>query len=255
MCPRPWGAFPTGAESPALAYDGTTVAFLVGGGSRLVETTALADGTIPLPEDFAAPDEAMPVTTLHTGTALTAPSFDRSGWVWTAERANPGKVMAIAQDGTTTSIPAGWLEGRDVAAVRVARDGARVAVLSREGGVWRLDVAGIIRGEDDSPLSIGKPLSVGVGIGPSSHLVWVDEMTLGVLADGPEGATPSLGISTVGGSTDVVSSSPDAVGMTARNGTSSIAVVTRAGEVFQRSTAGWSLVQVNGNVEGLAFSG
>jgi hypothetical protein len=83
----------------------------------------------------------------------------------------------------------------------------------------------------------------------------VDDLTLAVLADGQEGSTPSFGVSVVGGATTVLSSVADAVGLAARNGESSIAVVTRGGEIFQRSTAGWSRVPVEGFVQGLAFSG
>ncbi len=137
----------------------------------------------------------------------------------------------------------------------MARDGARVAILSREGGVWRLDAAALIRDAEGTPISVGEPLSVGLGVGPASHLVWVDGLHVAVLADGAEGSTPSLGISVVGGGTTVLSSAPDAIELAARDGTSSIAVVTRDGEVFQRSTAGWSRVPVAGVIEGLAFSG
>jgi len=248
------GRLPEGASSPALAYDGTVAAFLIDGTS-LVTTDALGRGTVPYADAGDLPDDVMQVTTLYTGTALTTPSFDWYGWIWTAERDSDGEVIAMAPDGTPQHIAASWLEGREVASVRVSRDGARIGVLSRDGGVWRLDVAGIVRDAEGNPLSVGEPLSVGTGIGPSSHLVWVDEMTLAVLADGPEGTTPSLGISTVGGGTEVVSSSADAIELAARNGTSSIAVVTRTGEIFQRSTAGWSRVQVDGAVDGLAFSG
>ncbi len=254
VVPASVGRLPEGANSPALSYDGTTTAFLVGE-SRLVTSDALAAGTIPAADASAAPDDTMEVTTLYTGTALTTPSYDWYGAVWTAEREGAGSVIVVPKDGEAQTIGASWLEGREVASVRVSRDGARIGVLSREGGVWRLDVAGIVRDADGNPLSVGEPLSVGVGIGPSSHLVWVDEMTLGVLADGPEGSTPSLVLSTVGGGTTVLSSSADAIELAARNGTSSIAVVTREGEIFQRSTAGWSRVQVTGVVQGLAFSG
>jgi hypothetical protein len=254
VVPPSAGALPAGANSPALSYDEKTVAFLVGS-SVLVTTDALAAGTVALDPAEAAPDDVMPVTVAYAGSDLTTPSFDWYGWVWTAERSGSGSLIALAPGAAPKEVSVPWLEGREVGAVRVSHDGARVAVLSREGGVWRLDVAGLIRDADGMPLSVGEPLSVGLGVGPASHLVWVDGRTLAVLADGPAGSTPSLGISVVGGGTTVLSSSADAVQVAARNGTSSIAVVTRQGEIFQRSTAGWSRVPVVGVVTGLAFSG
>ncbi len=221
----------------------------------MVTTDALAAGTVALDPAGDEPDGVMPVTVAYSGSDLTMPSFDWYGWVWTAERSGGGSLVALAPGAPPKEVGVPWLEGREVGAVRVSHDGARVAVLSREGGVWRLDVAGLIRDADGVPLSVGQPLSVGLGVGPASHLVWVDERTLAVLADGPAGSTPSLGVSVVGGGTTVLTSTSDAVAIAARNGTSSIAVVTRQGEIFQRSTAGWSKVPVAGAVEGLAFSG
>jgi hypothetical protein len=254
VVPATVGVLPAGANSPALGYDGTTAAFLVNQ-STLVTTKALAAGTVPVDAGAKLTEPVMPVTVAYAGKELVAPSFDWYGWLWTAERSGSGSLVAIPPGGTAAAISAPWLEGREVGAVRVSHDGARVAVLSREGGIWRLDVAALIRDSGGVPRSVGVPLSAGLGVGPASHLVWVDDVTVAVLADGPAGTTPSLGVSVVGGSTTVLTTSPDAVGVAARNGTSSIAVVTRDGAIFQRSTAGWSRVPVVGVVGGLAFSG
>ena len=254
VVPPSVGVLPAGANSPALSYDGKTVAFLIGS-SQLVTTDALAAGTVALDPGAAAPDGVMPVTVAYAGSDLTTPSFDWYGWVWTAEKGGGGSLVAIAPGAAPKAVSVPWLEGREIGAVRVSHDGARIAILSREGGVWRLDAAGLVRDAAGTPMSVGEPLSVGLGVGPASHLVWVDGRTLAVLADGPAGSTPSLGVSVVGGGTTVLSSSADAVELAARNLTSSIAVVTREGEIFQRSTAGWSRVPVAGVVQGLAFSG
>ncbi len=254
VIPSELGALPSGANSPALAYDATTVAFLVGS-SELVSTRALESASIALNPEVAPPEGVMDVTPLYTGTDLVTPSFDGYGHVWTAEREGDGALVAVATDGESVAVAAPWLQGREVAAVRISRDGARVAVLSRDAAVWRLDVAALVRGEDGTPRSVGDPLSVGLGVGPARHLAWVDDLSLAVLADGQEGSTPSLGVSVVGGVTTVLSSVADAVDLAARSGESSIAVVTREGEIFQRSTAGWSRVPVDGYVQALAFSG
>lgn len=254
VVPPSVGALPAGANSPALSYDGKTAAFLIGS-STLVTTDALAGGTMALASAGDVPDAVMPVTVAHLGTDLTTPSFDWYGLVWTAERTGSGSLLALVPGAAPTTLSVPWLEGREIGAVRVSHDGARIAILSREGGVWRLDAAGLTRDADGVPMTVGQPLSVGLGVGPASHLVWVDARTLAVLADGAAGSTPSLGVSVVGGGTTVLASSPDAVEVAARNGTSSLAVVTREGEIFQRSSAGWSRVPLDGVVEGLAFSG
>ncbi len=64
---------------------------------------------------------------------------------------------------SSTTVAAPWLAGRQVTALRVARDGARVLVTSVRRGVSRIDVAGVVRDSHARPVSLTTPLQVGPG--------------------------------------------------------------------------------------------
>ncbi|MFC4586463.1 LpqB family beta-propeller domain-containing protein [Sphaerisporangium corydalis] len=69
------------------------------------------------------------------GTRLTPPSWDRYGDVWSVSRQGARKAQVLRAHDPTRQMPvsAPGLESTDVTAFRVARDGARVAVISDDG--------------------------------------------------------------------------------------------------------------------------
>jgi hypothetical protein len=204
-----------------------------------------------------APDDAGTLATITAidGTALVAPSFDREGWLWTAESQGEGALIASRPGNEVVTLPIAGVEGRDISAIAVSPDGARVAVLSREGGLWRLGVVGLVRATDSTPTIANEPLDIGVGIGESAAIAWVGGQTVAVLGSSEPGETPTLDLVTVGGRTERISAVPDAIALAARSGIGSISLLTRDGSLYVRSSSGWERGAAVASFSSLAFSG
>ncbi|WP_248961763.1 LpqB family beta-propeller domain-containing protein [Sphaerisporangium perillae] len=83
------------------------------------------------------------------GAKLTPPSWDRYGDVWSVSQQGPRKAQVLRAHDATRQVPvsAPGLESTDVKAFRVARDGARVAVISDDGHGQRVLVGSINRSD------------------------------------------------------------------------------------------------------------
>lgn len=196
--------------------------------------------------------------TLLTGPALAAPSVDRYAWVWTARGSGTGRLDAVRLDGTAVEVTADWLAGRTVQAVRVSRDGTRVAIVSRGPDGVTLNVAGVTRDGGGVPLTIGPGVRAGGSLTPAdaASIVWVDDVTLGMLAEGDAGATPYL-VPVSGGSTPLPAVA-DAVELAADRGSRLLYVVTADGDLLRYEGGTWVAVPgVTGvlDVAGAAFPG
>ena len=146
---------------------------------------------------------------------------------------------------------ADWLVGRTVEAVRVSRDGTRVAVVSRGPEGATLEVAGVSRDGTGVPLTLGAAVRAGASLTPTRSVVWVDDVTLGVLADGDAGPTPYL--VPVSGSSTPLPAVADVVELAADRGTRSLYVVTADGDVLRHEGGTW--VAVPGVTDVLAVAG
>jgi hypothetical protein len=158
------------ARSPARSENGAVRAFLHG------------------PNELATvPTAAQPAQMLLSQPNLVAPSVDRFGWVWTA---SAGTVWAA--DGRDPAVPLTpkWLADRTVKAVRVSRDGTRIAVVSTGQAGVSIDVAGIARDQRGGPQQLSdRTQRVGAALTVADSVVWYDDDQLGVLARGPGSAT------------------------------------------------------------------
>ncbi|MCJ7827027.1 MAG: LpqB family beta-propeller domain-containing protein, partial [Demequinaceae bacterium] len=76
------GRLPADARDVAFAYDGETVALVVGEGNLAIATVP---SDLVAIEDAEIPTIDLGLTTVFEGANLVAPSFDREGWLWTAE--------------------------------------------------------------------------------------------------------------------------------------------------------------------------
>lgn len=192
-----------------------------------------------------APTVAAPSATLLTGTDLLAPTIDRFGWVWSGERSYDGGLRVATEDGVQASVPADWLEGRTVDSIRVSHDGTRIAVVSTEAGVSRIEVAAIVRDDSSVPVRLSDDaLAIGASVQSASQVVWVDESTVAVLARGQSSGIPTVYEVPLSGRSSALSGVEGTEWVAAGRGLRSLYVATSDGELFGRTTSGssWSPV-------------
>jgi hypothetical protein len=214
-----------GLDSVATDESGTVRVALAGGG-RLVR----------LPTGDAA------AVTIATAATLAAPSVDRFGWVWTASEVTGAGLIAVGPKNQTVPVTADWLSGRVVTAVRVSRDGTRVAVVSTGANGQSVDVAGVIRDKSGSPASLGESVQVGAGLAGADRVVWEDASTLLVL--GGSGGAASLTLVPVAGPSEQLPAVSDAVAVAADYGERTMLVATSGGQLRRYSGRTW--VEIGG---------
>lgn len=223
----------------ALAYDDGPALGLIGS-SALV--------TLATPQEDA-------INLLELGSRLLPPSYDVQGWVWTgtAGPGNDGTLQAVdPHTGDNVSVAAPDLAGADVIALRISREGARIAYAVRTDESVRVYVAAIVRDQSGRPQSIAAGQPVGAALTQVRDIVWVDEVELGVL--GSEDSEPiTVLLMGVGGQTATLPSIDGATALACGNGRRELYVATEAGDLFGRSGNGWR--QVTSDISDPTFSG
>ena len=228
------------ARSPALSPDTATRVVLSGTSQLLL-----------------LPPAAAPPVPLVVGTDLLPPSVDRHGWVWTGERASTGRLVGVRADGTDVEVNAPWLEGRVVRSLRVARDGARIAVVSAlpTGADVTVHVAGVVRNESGDPLRITEGLPIGAVLDEASQVAWVDEVTVAVLGRSADLSVDTLHLVTVGGPTRALTYLDATVGIASGKSDRSLYLVDADGTLIARQGSGWKEVPAPTPVRDPTFPG
>ncbi|MFC8922739.1 LpqB family beta-propeller domain-containing protein [Cellulosimicrobium sp. NPDC057127] len=220
----------TGLQPTALAFTGASAdaTFVVRDGSGRLVT---------------APTAEEPSTTLLTGENLLAPSVDRFGLVWSGPQVQDGSLQVTDLDGTVTEVAAPWLDGRTVMSLRVAPDGARIAVVSATASGVQVHVSGIVRGEGNRPTELSAPLRVGQPLVAATQVTWVDGTLLGVLGRSAGDTAPIVHLVPVGGPTRKASLLEGAVSLAAGTGIGSMLVGTSDGSLYSASSSSlWTRV-------------
>jgi hypothetical protein len=192
-----------------------------------------------------APTASAPATVLLNAPGLLQPSVDRLGWVWTAHSGTAGTLDAVRADGQKVSVTAEWLAGRSVRSLRVSRDGTRVAVLSTGPDGLTLDVAAIIRDASGRPQQLGPALGVGAPLVDATRVVWVDDMTLGVLGSSAAATTAAYQLVPLGGQTRALPALDGAVTIAGGKGERALYAAATDGRLFWRSGPSWVVAATN----------
>jgi hypothetical protein len=207
------------ARSPASSEDGSLRVLLSGTGQMVL-----------------APSDDQPATPLLTAPNLAAPSVDRFGWVWTA---SGGTVYAVQPNVVPVAVAAPWLVDREVHAVRVSRDGTRIAVVSAGADGVAIDVAGIARDDLGAPqqLSSDPAPRVGAALTAADQVVWIDDTVLVVL--GNLGASSSVWEVPVGAHSETLPDVAGAVSLAGGRLERSLLVATGDGELLRYDGRTW----------------
>ena len=201
------------------------------------EQTVLLAGHTEL---VTAPSADAGATVLVQGTNLLAPSYAWNGWIWTGEKDNDGELLIASAQGNVQSIETPALAGMQVRAIRVSRDGARLAVVVDADGAVQVLVHAITVDADGTPTGLGPPLQVGRELTDATDMVWVDETQLAVL--GVSETATTVHVVEVGGRTTPLPSVPDTVRVASGRGVRDLYLATEDGTLFGRSGNGWAPV-------------
>lgn len=253
--PSAVGRLPENSRGLARPFPLGTVAFVVGD-SQLVTASGVTAGEaalVPYSEEAETPPEVMDYTTVWEGQSLVDPRYDRFGWLWTAERSAADQWVVVGDNGDVVELNPRSLEGRSMQSFAFSRDGARVAMLTRQGTQQILEVAGVARTPDGTPLSLTTPVDIGVRTGVAAQVVWLDDTTLAVLGVGTEESPPSIWLVSVGGRTVSIEAVPGVTGLTARYGERSLKTVSDDESVRDWSGTAWTTVVVGARE--LAYAG
>ncbi|MBL0885843.1 LpqB family beta-propeller domain-containing protein [Myceligenerans indicum] len=216
-------------SAPVVVRDGET---------RLVRVTDV-DGSDDQPE-------------LLTGARLVAPSLDRYGFVWSSDDPgrtdfdpanDDGELLVVDQSGTKHVRRPDWLGGRQVIGVRVAPDGARVAVVSQRANSTSVHVAAIVRGENGEPEKLTKPLEVAASVSGVVSAQWSGQTALLLLTQDDDTTaifeTGVGGLPDDSGGTETVQELADVKILTSGVTDSGALALTHHGDLYQEHTTGW----------------
>lgn len=177
------------------------------------------------------------------GEDLTPPSFDVSGWVWSSAAAGDGTVTAVGPRGQVAQLRVPWLAGRRIVSLRVSLDGTRALVVSEARDGTRVDVAGIVRGDQGAPQALAQEtLQLAPDIESVRDAAWVTDDTVVLLGRMPGASAPAPVLAQVGGGTTMLATVPGAVSVAAGAGPRDVLVGTQDGQLFGRAGSGWSRV-------------
>lgn len=104
--------------------------------------------------------------TAHRGNRILPPGFDHQNWVWFGQEDGSIRVLSAGQTGAAPQIVESWLEGQSLLSLSIARDGARIALVTSVNGEASAWVSAIRRADDGTPQELLAPVQLGTGIRP-----------------------------------------------------------------------------------------
>lgn len=199
---------------------------------------------------------ATPSSQLWEGHGVAAPSIDRYGWVWSA---SGSRIVVVDDAGATVTVSVPWLTGRTVLAVRVAHDGARIAIVSQDASSGRaalhVDIAGIVRDDLGAPTQVTTPIPVGAPLTEASEVVWVDASSIAVLGRSAASAAVVVHLVPLADLTATQPSADRISAVAAGWGVRSLVILSADGALFSRSGTGASWQPVTSGISAVAYPG
>lgn len=254
---------PPRVDSRPLVLQGAAFGFLSGdsieqvpGISPAVIAAGATSAVLSADHRRAAIGSAAGVTVIDAGAdpvlvdarpGLIAPAMDPYGFTWTVPSGSPGALVAHDDTGAATPIATSWPEASSIESLQVSREGTRVVALIRSGSQLRLVAAAIIRGDRNVPTKLGEPNDLKVMAGEPVSVTWVDDLTVAVLVDEPNGDTRMVS-QQVGGKSTPVTALNGVVGLVGGNGPNQLRALTSDGKIMVPRGSAW---QVAG--QGVAF--
>lgn len=167
---------------------------------------------------------------------LIDPSIDALGAIWSVPRTSPTDVRAYSAEGGVVAVGNAWPDASEVTAFQLSRDGARIAAIVTVAGTREIWLAGVVR--EAGQITLGPPHVLTFDEAGAFDIAWLDDTTVGVLAEG-DGGSSLREISVGGRGQDMIA--PEGVRSLA-GGSASIRVIDDAGRLFSMRGSSWTLV-------------
>lgn len=181
---------------------------------------------------------------LHSGKSLVQPSYDRYGWVWSAERDNAGKILVFKPgENASAHLDVSWLNGAKIRDVSVSRDGSRMVVLCEIGGEVTIRVAAIARDGAGRPTQIGDSIIIGQHLSDVTAAEWIGPSTVAVLGKTALGGERAMFSVKISGPTERLAAPYEGtVSITAGHDEDSIVALTDKKTAYARDGGAWRAI-------------
>ena len=181
---------------------------------------------------------------LHSGKSLVQPSYDRYGWVWSAERDNAGKILVFKPgENASAHLDVSWLNGAKIRDVSVSRDGSRMVVVCEIGGEVTIRVAAIARDGAGRPTQIGDSTIIGQHLSDVTAAEWIGPSTVAVLGKTALGGERAMFSVKISGPTERLAAPYEGtVSITAGHDEDSIVALTDKKTAYARDGGAWRAI-------------
>jgi len=173
---------------------------------------------------------------LDERSGLIAPTIDAEGAIWSVPSTAPTQLRVITAEGVPRNVGNAWPDASEITAMQISRDGTRVAAIVTVSGTREVWVAGIQR--EGGEVDLGVPHVLSFAQQGAFDLAWLDDTTVGVLAD-VDGASRLRELNVGGRGTEAAA--PDGA-TTLAAGSTSVRVLDDAGRLYSRRGSSWTLV-------------
>ncbi|WP_165310900.1 LpqB family beta-propeller domain-containing protein [Microbacterium protaetiae] len=192
-----------------------------------VRTESGAVARVPASGDLLSLDERQ---------GLINPVIDRAGFIWSVPESDPGGLVAFDPAGKRAEVNGAWTNASRVGAMAISRDGTRLAALVTVGGQPTIEVSGVVRDDDGVPTSLGDSVTLAKLPGRGIALTWIDDSTLGVLAQSGSGRVVVQQI--VGGPASSISAPDDVVAIAGTTATT-VRLLGADGTLYSERGSNW----------------
>ena len=181
---------------------------------------------------------------LHSGKSLVQPSYDRYGWVWSAERDNAGKILVFKPgENASAHLDVSWRNGAKIRDVSVSRDGSRMVVVCEIGGEVTIRVAAIARDGAGRPTQIGDSIIIGQHLSDVTAAEWIGPSTVAVLGKTALGGERAMFSVKISGPTERLAAPYEGtVSITAGHDEDSIVALTDKKTAYARDGGAWRAI-------------
>lgn len=176
---------------------------------------------------------------------LISPTIDDDGYIWTVPASKPSAVRVHDASGTAVDLQTSWPEASTIVSLEMSRDGTRIIALIESGGDSQVLLAGVKRGSDGVPTTIGETVRFPIAGGSPVSATWADDHTVAVLTSGD---TDQVQLIELGGPSTNIGPIDSAVQIVGGNSIEEIKAVSADGDLLSRRGSGWQVSR-----EGVTF--